>query len=244
MLFRSITGFLDINPNVASLPTDNHVRLPDQYGRQYENWQGVDVNMSARLGAGTLVQGGFSSGRQVQDNCAVLKQIPESGFTTQQGLSSAILPISGALAVPYCHQQTPIITQVKLLGTYTVPRVDVQVAAAFQSVPGPMITSTFIVPNAVVSQSLGRNLSGNAQNVSVEIVAPGSLYGDRMNQFDLRFGKTIRFAGSRRITPSLDIYNMLNSSAALAEATTYSQFRVPTRVVGGRMAKFTVLMNF
>ena len=31
-----INGFLNVNPNVASLPTDNHVRLTKHYGDQYQ----------------------------------------------------------------------------------------------------------------------------------------------------------------------------------------------------------------
>jgi hypothetical protein len=101
-----------------------------------------------------------------------------------------------------------------------------------------------VVPNAAVVPTLGRSLSGNAQNVTVEIVKPGSLYGDRVNQLDLRFGKIIRFAGTRRFTPSIDIYNLFNSNAVLTEATTYSQFRAPTRVMVARMVKFTAAVNF
>ena len=86
---QTISGFLDPNPNVSSLPTNNHVTAANQYGTMYENWQGVDVNLSARLGGGTLVQGGFSSGRQATDNCAVLAKVPEGGVTTQNGVGSS-----------------------------------------------------------------------------------------------------------------------------------------------------------
>jgi Carboxypeptidase regulatory-like domain len=241
---KTISGFLDINPNVASLPTDNHVALSEHYGKQYEYWHGVDISLSARLTGGTLIQGGIGTGKTVTDNCEVLKKVPEGGVTTQQGLSNGLLPIAGSLAVPFCHQQTPFLTQVKGLATYTIPRLDVQLSGVFQSVPGPQVRATFVVPNAVVQPSLGRPLSGGAANVTVPIVEAGALYGDRLQQLDFRVGKIIRFGGSRRMTPSVDIYNLLNSSAVLAEAETYSSFRVPARVVGARLVKFSLSMNF
>ena len=241
---KTVTGFLNINPNKASLPSDNHVRLAKHYGNQYENWHGVDASMNARLGSGTVVQGGFSTGRTVQDNCEILAKVPEGGVTSQQGLNNALLQINGSLAIPFCHQETPFLTQVKLLGTYTIPRVNVQLAATFQSIPGPQVGSNFVVSNAAVQPSLGRPLAGNAANVTVPIVAPGSLYGDRLNQTDFRVGKVVRLGGNRRVTASVDLYNLFNSSAVLAESGNYSSFRTPTRVVGARLVKFTASMNF
>lgn len=76
------------------------------------------------------------------------------------------------------------------------------------------------------------------------IVAPGSLYGDRLNQTDFRVGKIIRLPGNRRVTASVDLYNLFNSSAVLAERSNYSSFRTPTRVVGARLVKFTTVLNF
>jgi hypothetical protein len=62
----------------------------------------------------------------------------------------------------YCHVDTKFLTQLKLLGTYLVPKVDVQVAATLQSLPGAQITANFIASNALVQPSLGRPLSGGA----------------------------------------------------------------------------------
>src|SRR5256885_5909848 len=39
----------------------------------------------------------------------------------------------------------------------------------------------------------------------------GTLYGDRVNQVDLRVGRIVRF-GQRRTAVNLDVYNALNSS--------------------------------
>ena len=73
-----------------------------------------------------------------------------------------------------------------------IPRADVQLSAVFQSKPGAMLAANYAVPNSAVAPSLGRNLSGNAPNVTVNLVAPGTMYGDRINQLDVRVGKTLR----------------------------------------------------
>jgi hypothetical protein len=236
---QTISGFLNINPEKASQPTDNHVRLARDYGKQYDNWQGVDVSISARFGAGTVVQGGLSTGRTVKDNCEIVAKLPESGVTAQQGVANALIPISGSLAAPFCHQEEPYLTNVKALATYTIPRLDIQLSGAFQSIPGPMIVSTHVYANSVVAPSLTRNLSGNAANVEVNIIEAGSLYGDRLNQTDVRIAKIVRFAGNRRVTGSIDVFNLFNSSAVLSESGQYSAFRTPERVVGGRLIKFS-----
>jgi hypothetical protein len=85
-----------------------------------------------------------------------------------------------------------------------------------------MLAANYAVPNAAVASSLGRNLSGNAPNVTVNLVAPGSSYGDRINQIDVRVAKILRHGRSRTMV-ALDMYNALNSSAGL----TYNNAFVP-----------------
>jgi hypothetical protein len=243
---RQICGMKDVVPSKFG-QIDDFVTAASNFGEQSETFDGVDVAVNWRLGRGGVLQGGVSTGRTVTDDCEILAKVPEGGVTSQQGLNNALLAIEGAnasLAVPFCHQQTPYQTQVKLLGTYTIPRVDVQLAATFQSIPGPQVQATYVVPNALVQPSLGRPLSGNASNVSVNVVAPGSFYGDRLHQTDFRVGKVIRFSGDRRITAGIDLYNLFNVNAVLAESSNYSSLRAPTRVVGARLIKFTLAMNF
>ena len=50
-------------------------------------------------------------------------------------------------------------------------------------------------------------MSGSAANVTVNIVEPGTLYGDRINQLDFRVAKILRF-GRTRTQLGLDLYNL------------------------------------
>jgi hypothetical protein len=156
------------------------------------------------------------------------------------------LNITGPLVGPFCHQEEQWQHQFKMFGTYMVPRIAVQFAAAFQSIPGPMLTATLPVPSATVQTigGLGRPLAGNAANVTVNVIEPGSLYGDRLNQIDLRVGKVISLGGGRRATASVDLFNVLNSNAVLLEAATYAAFRTPVQITPGRLVKFTLVASF
>ena len=82
------------------------------------------------------------------------------------------------------------------------------------SAPGPEIAANYNAPNAVVAPSLGRPLSGGAANVTVNLVEPGTLYGDRSNQLDVRFGKVLR-VGATRTNVSVDVYNVFNGNTVM-----------------------------
>ena len=99
-----------------------------------------------------------------------------------------------------------MLTQLRGLTSYTVPKVDVQLSAVFQSKPGALLSANYSVPNAEAAKSLGRNLSGNATQVTVNLIEPGSLYGDRVNQLDFRVAKILKFGGTRTMIGA-DMYN-------------------------------------
>ena len=245
---QTLTGFTNINPAKASLVTTNQERLSKNFGDQYEYWHGIDAATALRFARGTLVQGGISFGKQVTDNCEVITVVPEA-VTPSVSLSGATGTIATQLGAPFCHQEQPWLMQVKGLGTYIIPGIDVQLAATFLSLPGPQLAATLVVPNATVQPSLGRPLSGGAANITVPILSPGSLYGDRLNQTDFRVGKILGLGGGRRATASVDIFNMFNRVTVLAEQPSYSLtnptlWRTPQLVQHARLVKFALSMNF
>ncbi len=221
-----IGGLYNLNPTKVG-QVDNYLTLASNYGRQIERWNGVDVTANARLQRGVLLQGGLSTGRTTTDNCAVLAQLPEMSPTGQ----------------PYCHVETAFLTQIKFLGSYLLPKLDVQLSAAFQSIPGPQILANYNAPNAQVAPSLGRNLSANAANVTVNLVEPGTMYGERMNRLDVRLAKVFRVARSRTAL-NFDLYNALNTSAVVLQNNNFAVWQRPQEIVLARFAKISVQFDF
>jgi hypothetical protein len=222
-----ISGLYNIKPAKFGVPANNLLTFGDNYGKQISHWNGVDVNVTARPHSAVLLQGGTSTGRSVTDNCEVLEKVPEINL----------------LGAPYCHATGAFQTQVKLLGTYTVPRIDVQLAATLQNLPGPQLAATYTASNAEVVPSLGRNLSGGARNVTVNLIEPGAMYGERLNQIDLRVGKIMRF-GRRRLTANLDLYNLFNADSVLRESSAFAVWRRPETILNARFAKVGVQLDF
>jgi hypothetical protein len=69
------------------------------------------------------------------------------------------------------------------------------------------------------------------------------MYGDRVNQVDMRVGKIFRF-GPRRASVNFDMFNLLNSSAVLGESQAYGTFRLPQLVMMGRFVKVSAQLDF
>src|SRR4029078_10845018 len=111
----------------------------------------------------------------------------------------------------YCRLASGFLTQFRGITSYQVPKVDVEISASLQSKPGAQLAGNYNIPAGIIAQSLGRAPSGGVANVTVNIVTPGSLYGDRVNQLALRLSKVLRF-GNTRTKLSLDLYNALNAN--------------------------------
>ena len=230
---RTTSGFYDVNPNKFGV-VDNYVTLAKKLGvgDQSQVWNGVDITINARPTNGFVVQGGFSSGKQVTDNCAVRDVAPEIGVT-------AFNPFNP----PYCHIGQNFQHQMKFLGTYLIPRVDVQFGVTFQSSPGPSIAANYFVPASNIS-GLGRPLSSGATTVMYNLIDPNSLYGERANQLDLRMSKIFRM-GPHRVQLNFDLANLLNSNDVLGVSQTYgAAWQTPQAIMDPRLFKFGVQYDF
>ena len=219
-----VTDLYDVTPSKFGL-VDNYITAAANFGDQQQQWKGVDVSVQARLSGGLTFQGGTSTGRTSTDQCDVT---PKVDSPSQR----------------FCRVVTPYLTQFKGLGSYTIPKIEVQLSGTFQSKPGGQLAANYNVPNAVVAPSLGRPLSGGAANVLVNLVEPGTMYGDRINQFDFRAAKVLRFGRTRTLV-SLDLYNAFNSSAVQTYNQTYgAAWLTPTLVLPARFMKVSAQLDF
>ncbi len=236
----TVSGLYNLKPAAFGRPANNYITYGSNYGKATNHWNGFDVTMNARLRTGMTLQGGTSTGRTSSDNCEIAKQLPEillSALNVGEANANVWQPAS------YCHQTGRFTTQLKLIGTYLVPRIDVQIAATYQSLPGPQLLANYTATNAVVAPSLGRNLSGNAANLVVNLVEPGSMYGERMHELDLRIGKILR-TGRVRATPSIDLYNVLNANPVLTESRAFATWRRPQNILGPRFLELVLKVDF
>jgi hypothetical protein len=241
-----VSGLFDVVPGKAG-QVSNLIADSSSYGRWYQHFSGFDATLNLRAAGFTFI-GGTSTGQTVADNCEVRANLPELSTTAAGSspfgaglVSAAVSPIS-----PYCHVTFGVQTQFRGLASYELPGIGAQLSTTLQSKPGTMLAANYAVPNAAVATSLGRDLSGNASNVTVNLVAPGTRYGDRINQVDVRLAKALRHGRSRTMM-ALDIYNTLNSSAGLTYNNTFAPgvaWPRPNTILTPRFFRITVETEF
>ena len=234
--------FYNINPGVLTNNLQGLSTTMFPGSNVYDHWFGFDLGLNARLPQGIIFQGGLSTGHQTTDYCDV--QDPAKAG------NNALIEMLGANSLNACHMEQNWLPQVKFLGSYTVPKVEVQIGASFQSIPGVEYAASYAASNADVSRSvatggLGRLPAGGAitGTTSVNLIQPGSLYGPRFNQVDVRLGKVLRFS-QRRAVVSLDLFNVLNSDTISTASAIYTTWLAPQAVVAPRLAKISLTFDF
>ena len=251
---NAITGLYDIDPTLFG-QVNYEVQPAANYGRHSQYWDGVDVNFSVRPVRNISFQGGTSTGQTVQDFCEVANALPESQLAPiSTGIGFSIPGLSilngnpvGPTPTGYCHIASGFLTDFRGLGSYSIPKVDVEIAATFQSKPGQRLAANYQIPASVIAQTLGRPPAGNVANVTVNLIQPGTLYGDRINELDLRIAKVLKF-NRAKAKVQVDFFNLTNSSAVLTYNQTYSPttttWLTPTSVLAARVAKIGFTVDF
>jgi hypothetical protein len=252
---KQFCGIYDINP--AKFGQVNLLRTQaSNYGKMTEVFDGVDVTIGARFGQGGQVQGGLATGRTVTDNCGFVVDSPSTVTAGSPAGAALALPVAD-LRPGFCDVSRPwsSSTQVKFSVVYPLPW-DFQASSIYQNIPGVPIRASYVATNAEIRPSLGRHLAACPsqtaatcnQTVTLDLIPPFSLYGDRIQQVDLRLTRNFPLGRSRKLQGNFDIYNILNASTVQNEQATYSttnnQWRNAIQIMGGRLIKFSAQLTF
>jgi hypothetical protein len=232
--------------------SDPYYTTTQDFGDETHYWHGVDVTFNARLNSGLTFQGGTSTGRGVNDTCDVL--IGRYGRPMAPGASPVI---NGQ---PDCSATEPWLTTLRGLASYTVPKVDVLVSAILRSQPnvqpggdvgtnGSSRSANYLMNATQFLAFTGRPLRTGVTTETVNLLLPGELYGERVNNVDLRVAKIVRVRGTRA-NIGLDVYNLTNANTPTAVEATYDpatageRWLRPTAVLQPRFVRLNVQFDF
>jgi hypothetical protein len=209
--------FYNLTPAAFSRVPNNLFKSTSDVGEDTRVFNGVDVTFNVRSLKNFTFSGGTSTGKVTNDWCAVRDAVPEA---------------AQFLLNPYCNVSSPFQTSFRSLASYIIPRVDVIISGVYQDKPAAnngtdQLTGSFAANYtlsaadiAAAGAQIGRPLTQTGP-ITVNLIAPGQVYGDRVRQLDLSFKKVLHF-GSQRLTAGVDIYNLMNNSVTLAYNYTYS----------------------
>jgi hypothetical protein len=252
-----VCGLFDLKPSAVGR-TDNVVTSASNFGNQREHWNGFDVGINARLPRGTVVQGGVSTGKTFSDVCEIARYPNVSTTPAYSGGNFATAnsnaqvlgglrgsPTGPSVSTDHCRLTSPFMTQVKGLASYILPG-DIRLAATWQSTPGRIHAAFVVYSSAQIEPSLGRPLS-SASTVTVNVIEPGTLLTDRMNQLDLRLSKIFRL-GPVRAEGMLDMFNVTNANTVTEVNGVYgtngANWNQAQGILPGRLLKFAVQLDF
>ena len=177
-------------------------------------------------------------GRQRTNNCSVVED------------RSVVFTATSSRTTPFCDVCPPMQPNVKIQAVYPLPWWKIEAAATFQSLAGPQLLAQQDTLNAEIRPSLGRNLSScrtvtcEEGTVLLDLVPPGTIYGDRINQVDLRVGRTIR-AGRFSVRPAVSVYNLLNANPVLQYNNRYNAgWPAPNTILMARFVDFGLQLDF
>jgi len=243
-----ITFFL---PN-TSAATQNFLTLESKFGTDGKErdsfYDGINLNLNARMRNGLFVSIGSQTGRRIDDRCHVV-----TNYNNPQPLD---LSRNGPNARD-CRDVDPWETTIRGLGSYTIPKLDVVVSATVRSQPRIQLNANWQVPNATIRTLLGGTLPPGLNatgNTMIDLTDSDHLiFADtRRTQVDMRFAKVVRF-GRTRTDVGVDLWNLFNTNYATTYQGTYTTvagqplggtWSNPTAIYAPRFVRLNFTVNF
>ena len=218
-----VCGLYNINATQFGR-VSNLVTAREPFGEFESRNDFLNVAFDARLPHGVRLGGGADTGRTVAGNCFVVDS-PQD--------------------LLHCRVVTPFKaqTQLKAHGVFPLPAGFVT-SFAYQNLSGPSFNATYTATAGEII-GLGRPLSGGATTVqNIPLVAPQTLFEDRISRLDLRLAKSFQVQRFR-IQVNIDAYNALNSNSIRAVSSTFgASWTRPQQILDPRLLQVGGQISF
>ena len=169
------------------------------FGGIEDVFTGFDVNINARLRTGYVPSGRHQRAERTDTRANDCSAIPAQVIDSPE-------------IRRFCDQTFPFRPDVKLLGSHTLPW-DVQISGTYQFTRGTERAGELVGAERA-HRARARAQSGcraRRRTKLVSLIEPGTVYGENLNQLDLRVSKRSRF-DRYRVRVDLDLYNVFNSN--------------------------------
>ncbi|MEW6321897.1 MAG: TonB-dependent receptor [Acidobacteriota bacterium] len=183
-----------LNPAKVGTPTDNLRTFSTSDTRVYN---GFDVTVSGRIR-----DKGFFLG----------------GVTTERTAATTCDQRDNPNALRFCDSVGPFRTIAKLNGSYELPW-RIQASGSFTARPGAELAANYTVTSAIAGRPIISSTAGASQ-ITVNLIEPGTMFLDYINQLDVRFSRSFNI-GRYRIQPMVDVYNLLNAGTVTIAIPTF-----------------------
>ena len=152
----------NLTPEAFARPQDLLIKSTKDVGDDTRVFNGVDMTFNVRNVKGVTFSGGTSTGKVVNDWCAIRAAVPENTFRVSWTLN------------PFCHVESPFQTSFNGLASYVIPKIDVLISGVYRD--RPILNGT---PNNASTDQLGGSLPANLTFTATDAFGTGDRAANR-----------------------------------------------------------------
>jgi hypothetical protein len=200
----------DYNPFVYTGPADPRLNEfagstqtlfnlnPAVFGQSQRVLSNVENNVRLYNGLEWTVQGRFGKGGFF------------GGSVNYEKTQESTCDVENRNSTIWCDAPRAWQTQFKANASYPIPKIDVTTSVLLQGYPGPDISANYAASAASIFNQTGVVLTG-VSSITYDLLPPDTYFLPYQTKVDLRFMRAFR-TGTTRITPTVDIFNLLNAN--------------------------------